>query len=75
MFNLKSVVAIAFVSLLGLSTAQANEIDMSDLYATINAELTDSMNKMQQDVAKDANDVLVSNTDEEVKSVQTQLAD
>jgi hypothetical protein len=75
MFNLKSVAILAFVSSLSLSAAQANEIDMSDLYATINAELTDDMNKMQQEVAKDANDVLVSSTDEEAKSVQTQLAD
>ncbi|MCL1141637.1 hypothetical protein [Shewanella gaetbuli] len=78
MFNVKSVLAIAFVSVLAVSAAQADElsqIDVSDLHATLNAELTDNMNQMQQELAKDVNRDVASENDEEVQTATTLIAD
>ncbi|MCW3174343.1 hypothetical protein [Shewanella subflava] len=78
MFNFKSVLVLAMMSSLNLSTAQANEIDqvdISDLHATINAQLADNLNQMQQEVVKDVNEVLVTENDLQMKTVRTQVAD
>lgn len=78
MFNLKSVLALAMMSSLSLSAAQANEmdlVDISDLHATINAQLADNLNQMQQEVVKDANEVIVAENDQQMKTVRTQVAD
>ncbi|GAA0789986.1 MULTISPECIES: hypothetical protein [Pseudomonadati] len=78
MFNFKSVLALAMMSSLSLSAAQANEmaqVDISDLYATINAQLADNLNQMQQEVVKDVNEVLITENDQQIKTVRTQVAD
>ena len=66
------------MSSLSLSAAQANEmaqVDISDLYATINAQLADNLNQMQQEVVKDVNEVLITENDQQIKTVRTQVAD
>ena len=78
MFNLKSVLALAMMSSLSLSAAQANEmdlVDISDLHATINAQLADNLNQMQQEVVKDVNEVIVAENDQQMKTIRTQVAD
>ena len=67
MFNLNTIFAVALLSILGLSSAQATElepIDMIDLHA----ELSQSIEAMQIDINYDVNSILVADNDEQQKT-------
>ncbi|ABI72624.1 hypothetical protein ACRN9Z_19575 [Shewanella frigidimarina] len=67
MFNLNTIFAVALTSIMGLSSAQATElepIDMIDLHA----ELSQSIEAMQIDINYDVNSILVADNDEQQKT-------
>ncbi|MBB1363434.1 MULTISPECIES: hypothetical protein [unclassified Shewanella] len=67
MFNLNTIFAVALLSILGLSSAQATElepIDMIDLHA----ELSQSIEAMQIDINNDVNSILIADNDEQQKT-------
>ena len=67
MFNLNTIFAVALLSILGLSSAQATElepIDMIDLHA----ELSKSIEAMQIDINNDVNSILIADNDEQQKT-------
>jgi hypothetical protein len=67
MFNLNTIFAVALLSILGLSSAQATElepIDMIDLHA----ELSQSIEAMQIGINNDVNSILIADNDEQQKT-------
>lgn len=77
MINAKSLFAIAFLSFTSIN-AQANEaltVDVADLHATINAQLTEDMMTIQQEENQEVFEIVSSTNDEEAKHNQTELAD
>ncbi|WP_351189147.1 hypothetical protein [Shewanella sp. TB4-MNA-CIBAN-0142] len=67
MFNLNTIFAVALLSILGLSSAQATElepIDMIDLHA----ELSQSIEAMQIDINNDVTSILIADNDEQQKT-------
>ncbi|MGI2110754.1 hypothetical protein ACRN9C_15305 [Shewanella frigidimarina] len=67
MFNLNTIFAVTLTSIMGLSSAQATElepIDMIDLHA----ELSQSIEAMQIDINYDVNSILVADNDEQQKT-------
>ncbi|MGI2105374.1 hypothetical protein ACRN9A_09420 [Shewanella frigidimarina] len=67
MFNLNTIFAVVLLSILGLSSAQATElepIDMIDLHA----ELSQSIEAMQIDINNDVNSILIADNDEQQKT-------
>ena len=67
MFNLNTIFAVALTSIMGLSSAQATElepIDMIDLHA----ELSQSIEAMQIDINNDVNSILIADNDEQQKT-------
>ncbi|MEH6736014.1 MAG: hypothetical protein V7690_15440 [Shewanella sp.] len=67
MFNLNTIFAVALLSILGLSSTQATElepIDMIDLHA----ELSQSIEAMQIDINNDVNSILIADNDEQQKT-------
>ncbi|MDO6618655.1 MULTISPECIES: hypothetical protein [unclassified Shewanella] len=78
MFNLKSLATVALLSCFAF-TASANEegIDISDLQASINAELQQSMTEMQSNVQVDVNSTLVADKEvqQPITTAETRTAD
>jgi hypothetical protein len=62
MLNLKTVFVLAFLSTATSVQADESTIDMTDLHATISAQLSEGMEVMQQDLTEDLN-VLLHNED------------
>ncbi|MEC4726437.1 hypothetical protein HWQ46_12840 [Shewanella sp. D64] len=69
MLNLKTVFVLAFLSMATSVQADESTIDMTDLYATINAQLIEGMAVMQQDLTEDLNALMHT----ENKTVQTEV--
>ncbi|WP_076540321.1 hypothetical protein [Shewanella sp. UCD-KL21] len=78
MFNLKSLATVALLSCFAF-TASANEesIDISDLQASINAELEQSMSEMQSNVQVDVNSTLAADKEvqQPITTAETRTAD
>ena len=72
MFNLKTLATVALLSCFTFA-ANANDttIDISDLQASINAELEQSMSDMQNNVDVDVKSSLVAEKEQKATTVTT----
>ncbi|MGI2170686.1 hypothetical protein ACROAE_10865 [Shewanella sp. MF05960] len=73
MFNLKTIAALILTSIIGLTTAQATElepINMIDLHA----ELSQSIEAMKVDINDDVNSILVADNEEAQKTSEATQA-
>ena len=78
MLNLKSLATVALLSSFAFSaTATESGIDISDLQASINAELEQSMTEMQNNVQADVISSLVADkeTQETITTAEVRTAD
>lgn len=73
MFNLKTVFAITLTTFIGLSTAQATEVDAIDM-ADLHAELSQSIEAMKVDINDDVNSILVADNEEAQKTSEATQA-
>ncbi|QDE30556.1 MULTISPECIES: hypothetical protein [Shewanella] len=69
MFNLNTLFAIALTSILGLTTAQATELEPIDM-VDLHAELSQSIEAMQIDMNNDVNSILIADNDEPQESLE-----
>ncbi|MBB1318384.1 hypothetical protein H5123_12180 [Shewanella sp. SR43-4] len=69
MFNLNTLFAVALTSIIGLSTAQATELEPIDM-ADLHAELSQSIEAMQIDINNDVNSILVADNEQQQKTSQ-----
>ncbi|MBB1438719.1 hypothetical protein H5202_08490 [Shewanella sp. SG41-4] len=67
MFNLNTIFAVALLSVMGLSTAQATELEPIDM-VDLHADLSQSIEAMQIDINNDVNSILVADNDEQQKT-------
>lgn len=77
MFNLKTVFAATLISALSFTTTADDlaALELDDLQATINAELIQSMENMQKEATATTNDVIASDTKQEIETTQVSLAE
>lgn len=75
MINLKTVFAIALLSVSTAASADEIIIDTTDLHASISAQLAEGLTQMQQDINEDVNAVLIAEKDEQPTTISAQRAD
>ncbi|WP_144209828.1 hypothetical protein [Shewanella donghaensis] len=78
MLNLKSLATVALLSSFAFgANATDSGIDISDLQASINAELEQSMTEMKNNVQADVNSTLVADkeTEETITTAEIRTAD
>ncbi|QYK00443.1 hypothetical protein [Shewanella psychrotolerans] len=72
MINLKTVFAIALLSVSTAVSADEIIIDTTDLHASISAQLAEGLAQMQQDINEDVNAVLIAEKDEQPTTFNAQ---